>query len=614
MKSRLVLVAGSLLAVNLHAAYAAETETLDATVVTASRSSETVDASLATVSVLDRADIERTQAPNLLDLLRVQAGIDLARSGGAGSVTSLFLRGSNSNHVLVLVDGVRVSSFNTGALDWSNIPVSQIERIEIVRGPRAAYWGSDAIGGVVQIFTRRNGGAIVSAQAGSYGTRRGQIGWGIEGDHGRFSAFIADERTDGFSSQNERGFGYFPDDDGQRQRSVTLHGGFDIGDSHSLDARVFRADSDVEFDNGDSEATTGPAESEARTQSIALTLAGDLSERWQHQLVVADGRDDLQTPVSGSSFRTRRDSADWQNAVSVAATQTLLFGVNWLDEEGFANDGFGSIYSGDRNNAAAYLGWRGSFAAFDSELVGRYDDNSDFGGEFTGSAALGWRVGERVRLSAGVGEGFRAPNLNELHSPGFGGLFAGNPALEPERSRSVEAGADIDLDNAGELRLRAFRTRIRDMIGFTGGETFQAENTAHARIDGIEAEYGLTAGSWLVNANVTLQDPQNEDTGNMLLRRAKRKGSLSVDREFAGGWRAGIETILSGERKDAGYPDNVVLPGYGVVNLRAAWSVTPAWTLELRADNVADKDYSLIDGYNTPDRSAYVGFRWQPTR
>lgn len=610
MTTRLPLVAACALALS-SPILAADAEALDATVVTASRSSETVDASLATVSVVTRADIERTQAQSLMDLLRLQAGVDLARSGGAGGATSLFLRGSNSNHVLVLVDGVRVSSFNTGALDWSNIPVSQVDRIEIVRGPRAAYWGSDAIGGVVQIFTRRLDGALVAAQAGSHGTLRGQAGWGMDGERGRFSAVVADERTDGFSSQNERGFGFFPDDDGSHQRSISLSGGVDIG-THSLDARVFRADSDAEFDNGDSEATFGPAESEARTQSVAVTLAGDLSDRWRHQATVADGRDDLDTAISGSSFNTKRRSVDWQNSLALAAGHTLLFGVNWLDEEGFANDGFGSIYGGERDNAAGYLGWRSSFGALDTELVGRYDDNSDFGGEFTGSAALGWRVADAVRLRASVGEGFRAPNLNELYSPGFGGDFAGNPDLEPERSRSTELGVDLGLGQAGNLRLRAFRTKIQDMISFTGGDNFRAENTARVRIDGIEAEYGAMVAGWMLNASATVQDPENEDTGATLLRRAKRKGAVSVDRELGAGWRAGAEGVFVGARDDAGFPSNVTLPGYGLLNLRAAWAVTPDWTLEVRADNVADKDYALIDGYNTPGRSAYVGFRWQP--
>ncbi len=594
-------------------AVAAENSTLDTTTVTASRSVDTVDASLATVSVIDRADIERSQAQNLLDLLRLQAGIDLARSGGAGGSTSLFLRGSNSNHVLVLVDGVRVSSFNTGALDWTNLPVSQIDRIEIVRGPRAAYWGSDAIGGVVQIFSRTLDGGLLAGQFGSYGTRRAQAGWGVDGERARFSAIVADERTRGFSAKNEDGFNFHPDDDGSRQRSVSLHGGFDLG-RQRLDLRAFRADSDAEFDSAAAPDQPDPAESNARTQTVSADLAGELADGWQHQLVIAKSRNDLDTPASSSSFRTRRNSADWQHSIGLGHGQRLLFGLNWLDEDGFADSGFGEPYGGSRDNRAAYLGWRAGFGAVDTELVGRYDDNSDYGGEFTGSAALGWRVHDAVRLSASVGEGFRAPNLNELYSPGFGGSFAGNPDLEPERSRSTELGVDLGLGAGGHLRLRAFRSTVRDLISFTGGGVSQAENIARAKIDGVEAEYGWSGAGWLVNASATWQDPKNQDTGATLLRRAKRKAAVSVDRELGAGWSAGIEQVLIGARDDAGFPSNRRLAGYGLVNLRSAWAVAADWTLELRADNVLDKDYTEVFGFNTPGRSAYVGFRWQPRR
>jgi vitamin B12 transporter len=585
-------------------------QALDPTVVTASRAVETIDATLATVSVLERDDIERSQAQSLNDLLRLQAGIDLARSGGAGGATSLFLRGSNSNHVLVLVDGVRVSSFNTGALDWTNLPVSQIERIEIVRGPRAAYWGSDAIGGVVQVFTRRLDGAVASAQAGSHGTRRVQAGWGVDGERARISAQVADERTDGFSAQNADGFGYFPDDDGLDQRSVTVNAGIELG-GHRLEARVFRADSDAEFDNGDAEASFGPAVSEARTQSVALTLAGALAPGWRHQLVLADGRDDLDTPISGSAFWTRRQSVDWQNDVALGGRNIVLFGVNWLDEEGFANSGFGDPYGGERDNAAAYLGWRGGAGPVDAELVGRYDDNSDFGGETTGSAALGWRLGPTLRLVGSAGEGFRAPNLNELYSPGFGGFFAGNPDLGPERSRSYEAGADLALGGAGALRLRAFRTDITDLISFTGGGVSQAQNIARVRIDGVEAEYDWRAGPWQVQASATVQDPENRDSGQTLLRRAKRKAALAVDRRFGAGWQAGLEALAFGSRRDAGFPVDIDLGGYALVNARAAWSPAPQWSIELRADNLADRAYTQVYGFNTPGRSFHLGLRWR---
>lgn len=606
MKHLTLALAGSL----LPAVALAQAPTLAPTTVTASRSSETVDAALVPVTVIDRPAIERSQARDLLDLLRLQAGIDLARTGGPGGATSLFLRGTNSNHVLVLVDGVRVSSFNTGALDFSNLPLVQVERIEIVRGPRAAFWGSDAIGGVIQVFTRRPQGGSAALSYGSWNTRRLEAALGSSGAV-RVSAAVADERSDGFSAQNENGFGYFPDDDGQRQRSASLALGVDLG-RQALEARVFRADTDAQFDAGAAEASFGPAESEARTQTLSVSVAGPLAERWSHQLVAAEGRNDLVTPINGSAFDTRRRSLDWQNAWQLQPGQQLLFGLNWLDEEGAAFSGFGEPYAGDRRNRAAWLGWRGRIGALDAEAVGRHDDNSDFGGETTFSGGLGWRVADGLRLSASFGEGFRAPNLNELYSPGFGGLFAGNPALEPERSRSLELGADVALGGAGELRLRAFRTDLRDLISFTGGGVSQAENIARARIEGVEAEYGWRGERWQVEATATVQDPENRETGQPLLRRARQKAALSVDRALGDRWRIGGELVALGPRKDAGFPEAIDLPGHVLASLRAAWQVHPDWQLELRGDNLGDVDHELVRGFNTPGRSVFATVRWRP--
>lgn len=589
---------------------AADAATLATTVVTASRAPEQVDASLATVSVIDRERIQASQAHNLLELLRQQAGIDLARTGGPGSAISLFLRGTNSNHVLVLVDGVRVSSMNTGALDWSNLPLAQIERIEIVRGPRAAYWGSDAIGGVIQVFTRRLAGASLAVHAGSRDTQRIQAGLGADTGRAHLSLVVGHDRSDGFSAQNEDAFNYWPDADGYRQRSLGLSAGVTLG-RQELGLRLFRARNEAAFDNGEAEALM-PAVSDGLSQTLALELAGTLAGGWHHQLVLGNGRDDLTTPANQSHFQTRRQSLDWQNQFALAPGSTVLFGLNWLEEEGFAADGFGDPYAGRRDNLAGYLGWRARHGRVDTELVGRYDDNSDYGGEFTASAALGWQAGPRLRLGASLGEGFRAPNLNELYSPGFGGWYLGNPQLEPERSRSAELAADLGLGRAGNLRLRAFRTDIRQMISFTGQGIARAENTARARIDGVELEYAWVADGWLLNASATWQDPRDRESGQTLLRRARYKAAASLDRELGRGWRAGIDTVLVGSRQDAGFPENLRLGGYGLIGLRASWAMTADWTLEARVDNVGDRDYTLVHGFNTAGRSAHLGLRWQP--
>ncbi|MBS0570801.1 MAG: TonB-dependent receptor, partial [Proteobacteria bacterium] len=183
-------------------AFAQEAQTQPTIEVTASRVAQTVDASLADVSVITRADIDASNAPDLLEVLRLQAGVDIVRTGGAGAQTNVFLRGSNSNHVLVLIDGVRVASANTGAFAWENLPLDSIERIEIVRGPRASYWGSDAIGGVIQVFTRQLTGPHVAASFGTYRDAGGSAGFGARDANGGFSVQVGARHVAGFSATN----------------------------------------------------------------------------------------------------------------------------------------------------------------------------------------------------------------------------------------------------------------------------------------------------------------------------------------------------------------------------------------------------------------------------
>ncbi|MBS0583004.1 MAG: TonB-dependent receptor, partial [Proteobacteria bacterium] len=216
-KSLLSLAIGAVLAgglVHASAARAQEAQLQPTIEVTASRVAQTVDASLADVSIITRADIEKTNAPDLIEVLRLQAGVDVARLGGAGFQTSVFLRGTNSNHVLVLIDGVRVASANTGAFAFENLPLDAVERIEIVRGPRASYWGSDAVGGVIQIFTRKLDGAHLAASVGSYGSADGSVGYGMQGDTWGVSAQAGGRHVDGFSASNVLAgpYVYNPDD------------------------------------------------------------------------------------------------------------------------------------------------------------------------------------------------------------------------------------------------------------------------------------------------------------------------------------------------------------------------------------------------------------------
>lgn len=567
-------------------------------VVTADRVAATVDETLAAVSVFTRDDIEASGSNDVLDLLRQVPGLDIARSGGLAQQTSVFLRGANSNHVLVLIDGVRVSALGTGAFAWEQLSLDQVERIEVVRGPRAALWGSDALGGVIQVFTRRADGVDAALSAGNHGTWGVQAGAGARNQRGGLDARVGWTDSRGINSQNPEGFAFDPDDDGFVHRNALVHGDLALGEAQRLSAMASRRDNDVEFDRGES----------ASVQSqYSLALDGALAPHWNQHLQVAAVRDAIHTPAFFSRYETSREQADWNHALQVRERTEALFGLAYVRERGENIDAFSGtpVYDARRNNKAAFGALRHGAGAHDLEGSLRHDDNSTFGGETTFAAAWGWQAGDGVRTTLSYGEGFRAPTLNELYSPGFGGLFAGNPALEPERSKNLEAGLRLGR-GAATLDLRAWHDRVDNLVDFSGGDTFQAINIRRARLQGMEAEARWEAAAWSVTAHGTWQDAEDRDSGADLVRRAPRKGGATVERRFGNGARLGLEGFASSSRPEFGGE----LPGYGLLSLRGSLPLAAGWWLDARVENLLDRDYSLVRGYNTAGLTALATLRW----
>ena len=574
-------------------------------VVTADRIATALEDTLASVSLITRDDIEASASNDVFDLLRAVPGLDIVRGGGQGQQTSVFLRGANSNHSLVLIDGVRVSSLGTGAFAWEQLALDQIDRIEIVRGPRAALWGSDAIGGVIQIFTRRAEGFDGALRVGNHETLGIDAGAGWRGERGGFDVRLGYTDVGGVSSQNEEGFSFDPDDDGFRHRNALLHGDLALGEQ-DVSLMASRRDNDVAFDQGESEIVQS---------QYGLTLAGPLGDGfgalqdWNHRLSLASGRDTLITPAFFSRFDSRREQLDWVNEFNVAQNADLVLGLAYVRERGVNLDTFSNepVFAARRNNRALFATWKQDFAPHAIEFSARHDENSQFGGESTFGAAWGWEIGDSVRTVLSAGEGFRAPTLNELYSPGFGGLFAGNPALAPEHSRNVEAGVDVDLGEDATLGLRVYRNQIRDLVDFSGGDTFQAINIGRASIDGVELQGSWELGAWALGGNATWQDAENRDTGTDLLRRPSRKATLTLDRRFDNGARFGIESHASSSRPEFGGE----LAGYGLLSLRGNLPLTECLTLDARVENLFDRDYVLVRGFNTPGMTALVSLRWE---
>lgn len=564
---------------------------LDRVQVTGNRIAQAAGDAAHSITVLERTDIEASRSIDVIDLLGKQAGIDVVRTGGTGSQNSIFIRGGNSNHALILIDGMRVNSATQGLFDFAHLPLALIKRIEIVRGPRASVWGSDALSGVIQIFTRAPDSTHAEMRLGSYRRAGLDAGTGIAGDKGRFAVSAGFDTFDGFSATTpDNVWSYDPDKDGYRNEHAALQAGTRLG-SQSLAFTGIATRGDVEFDQG---------RTQADNHSWNLALSGALNPAWQHRLSLGQSYEKLDTPAYASVYGSRRKSLDWSNTLALK-NGTMAFGLNASEESGYSNGWSGPEFKETRDNHGLFGVWNGSYGRQTLELASRWDDNSQFGSRMTSSAAWALQVSPDSRLRASWGQGFRAPNFNELYYPGFFGSFGGNPNLDPERSQSLEVGYSHTFGNALRAEFSAYRSRVDDLIAFEGPDN-QAINIQKARIEGAEAELSGSAGAWLWRTQATWTQAVNESTANALLRRPKIKGVVDVRYRFESGTELGLEVSGTGKRPDFGND----LPGYGRIDLSASWPLSVRWQLEGRLENLTDLEYRLVDGYATPGRSLFL--------
>ncbi|MBI5329834.1 MAG: TonB-dependent vitamin B12 receptor [Betaproteobacteria bacterium] len=569
-------------------------------VVTATRTARTADASLAAVSVVTRRDIERLQATSVPELLAGLPGITFSRNGGAGKSASLFLRGAESDHVVVLLDGVKLGSATTGQTAFQDLPVDLIERIEIVRGPLSSLYGSEAIGGVIQIFTKRGRGEAqpdVSVSAGRYGTRQGRAALSGGGEDYGYSVAAAYFHDDGFSAQN----GTETDRDGARNASINLRGQRRLGADTEIEAHLMHANAATHYDG------SFQNESESLQQALGVTLKHRFSDLWNTRLSLGQSRDESDSFLNGvltGRYDTRRGTLSWQNDLNLGERRTLTLGADHQDDR---VDSTTAYTVSQRDNTGLYAQLQAAAGAHDLRLSLRHDQNSQFGGHLTGNAAWGMRLADGLAARLGYGTAFKAPTFNELYFPGFG-----NPALLPEKSSSLEAGLS-GRHPLGVWSATVFDSRISDLISFDG--TTNPSN-ATARILGLEAETRLILGNWEVKAQATLQDPENRSNtanqGKKLSRRASESLRIDLDRDY-GPWRVGATLRGEGKRYD-NLANTTRLPGYGLIDLRTETRLAKDWTLAGKIENLFDKRYYTVAGYNQPGAGLYLTLRWQPKK
>jgi vitamin B12 transporter len=627
------LAAALLLSLGMPAAHAQTAAdqgdaTLTPVIVTATRTAVAADDTLSSVSVITREDIDRLQPAALSDLLVGLPGISIAQTGGIGQQTSVFLRGTNATHVLVLVDGVRIGSVSTGLPALEQIPVQAIERIEIVRGPRASLYGSDAIGGVIQIFTRHgqpDGGIApsLSVTGGSHGFVSGQAGVSGGDAHLWYNASLGGEYTGGIPACRmgaaELGVACFADDprnDAYRNWNGFANVGYRWDNGTELAFNWLRSKSNAEYAGSPYSGNDGIEEQYVTGARLSFTPLSI----WKVTLNAGQTRDDDATFYQGSYygayyprtatgyFDSRRNQASWQNDITLAANQLLSVGVDYQQEHIASDTAFQQTTRGDTGTFAQY---QGTFGQNEVQLSARHDHNDEFGNHNTGSAAWGYHFQNGPVLSVSYGSAFHAPTFDDLYFPAAGGVPTANPDLKPETSRSLEIGLAQQLDH-WNWGLNAYQTRINNLITFDS--QFVPENLSRARIRGIEGQFGFSLDDWRVQSYLTLLQPKNDDggpdDGNILPRRAERTARVDVDRTL-GKFNLGATFFASGKRYDD--TANVYrMGGYATTDLRASYAFAPGWQVQAKLANVFDHNYETAYYYNQLGRTWYLTLRYSP--
>ncbi|RZL91690.1 MAG: TonB-dependent receptor [Variovorax sp.] len=580
---------------------------LPETVVTATRTPTRVDEVIADVVVIDRAKIEQMANRTLTEILARTAGVQVSSTGGAGKTSSVYIRGTEARHTILLIDGVRYGSASLGTPSWDNIPVDMIDRIEVVKGPASALYGSDGVGGVVQVFMRRGEpgeSAFRPRVSTTLGTRSyNQATAGFTGSSGALTYALDVQRTreKGFSATNSKvAFNNFnPDRDPFDQDAGSFSLGYQINPDWKVSAGMLYANGTNFYDDGRNRNTYG----KVRTETQYLGVQGRVTSNWTSEFRVSRGTDYTRAIVAAASsvpglFETSQEQYTWQNNIATPIG-TVVAGLERRVQTLDSNTRY--TVTG-RTIDSAFVGLSGSAGAHSWQLNARRDDNSQFGDNNTWFAGYGYRISPNWRVNVSHGTSFVAPSFNQLYFPNFG-----NADLKPEEGRNTDVGVTWS-QGAHTVKLVAFDNKVRGFIT----NTTKPENVPRARIRGWTLAYDGAFDAVGLHASYDNLDPRNELTGKMLPRRARDQLSLAID-YTVGAWKFGGSALYVSRRyDDAANTFATRLGNYATVDVFVDYRLTPEWTLQGRIANLNNATYETAYGYNQRGASAYLTAKWAP--
>ncbi len=597
---------------------------LNPLVVSASLNEQHLSEALTSVTVIDRQQIEQSQSASLADLLQGEPGFEFGRNGGLGSTTSFFLRGQNSINLAIYIDGVRAPVDQLGALQITDMPLAQIEKIEILRGNASALYGNSAVGGVIQIFTRQGSGkpmAYGSLSLGGYGLREISTGYGGAVDDFKFNFQAGNTTSKGFSAINTSQKTLAnPDSDAYMSNYFSMNLEKTIADT-ALGFRTNHRYSDYEYDYASATSTSDTHNQTKTSDMYVVYLHRAISSDWKSKLDVSSSKITFEDFLNGSRNTTdygfglnegRQKSMRWFNTYAVNDLTLLNFGADYSEDE--------LIFTGTSTNLDSYamkrfargyfVGVNRSLDRWSLQANLRHDimdiANTDASSVLTsiaptatsGLLGVGYAITAEWKLSTSISNGFSAPTAYDMSQ---------NIKLSSERFLSKELG--VNYLNGNQLfRMVLFDMTTQNSIDYDDNNI--PSNLITSQNKGLETTGQTLWDSYRIRASLVVQNPTNLTYDEALARRAKRYASLDVSRAIEQ-YDIGAKIYASSERKDSHYNSNE-LAGYALLSIYASKQIDKDWTARVKLENALDKDYQLAYGYNTPGRTVTATLVYQP--
>jgi vitamin B12 transporter len=566
-------------------------------IVTATRTATNVDQVLATSLLISRKEIEESQSLSVADVLRTKTGIDIASNGGPGQTTSIFIRGAESDHTLIMIDGVKMNPGTIGVAAIQSIPLNMVDRIEVIMGPRSTLYGSDALGGVIQIFTRQGEATEAGWRFGSFNTQELSASYHRKDGNRRIGIDLSGARTDGFPARSDaNGDSPFKND------SINLKLGSTFGIT-DLDFQFLGSRGRTDY----YDFFLTPVAQDYSNTASSLIAEINASETWISKIKISFFEDEIEQRQSTDFLKTKRYELDWQNDIAIGSANLVTAGLQAFQENAQSLS-FGSGFDEDTDTVGLYL--QDQFESGANQLTAglRYTDHSSFDGKTTGELSYGYQASHATKLIASFATGFRAPGSTDR----FG--FGGNPDLKPETSESLELSVRFNPSSVHRGRISLYQNEIENLInfidpdGFAGPVPGRNENIDKTRTRGIELTYLFNKGPYIIDAGITYQDPKDLSTDKQLARRAKEKYNLT-GRYVGSDYSVSAELSYTGERPDSAF-SSTLLDAYTLLNLSATKSFSKLINVGIRLENITDEDYQLADGFNTAGRSVFLDLRY----